>query len=184
MYRLSARRSRTRSSGVACLVMGGVLVSCSGRAELPQAKAPAVVQTSAPTASAARGREATPAEICVRVMRRTRQCEAVYVPGLLALRVRLDQPSGIAKRFEAKGRDAMLVVARTQFERDWSDEAIARNCTALSHKSAEEQERIIAPERRCLEADRCSTFTMCDLTHKEARWTAAPSSPASSLSQR
>ena len=78
----------------------------------------------------------------------------------------------------------MLVLARTQFERDWSDEAIARDCTALSQKSPDEQERIIAPERRCLQAERCSTFTTCDLTHKEERWTAAPSSAASGLSQR
>jgi hypothetical protein len=116
-------------------------------------------------------------------MRRTRTCEATYVPGLLALRVRLDQPSGISARFQAKGRDAMLALARSQFESDWSDAAIARNCTALAEKPASEQERIVAPDRRCLEADRCSTFTACDLAHKEARWTAGPSASASSLSR-
>jgi hypothetical protein len=103
---------------------------------------------------------------------------------LLALRVRLDQPSGIAARFQANGRDAMLALAREQFARDWSEAALARNCTALSEKPSDEQERIVAPDRSCLDAERCSTFTTCDLAHKEERWTAAPSPPVSSLLRR
>ena len=77
----------------------------------------------------------------------------------------------------------MLALARSQFSRDWSDEAISRNCTALAQKPLAEQERIIAPERRCLQTSRCSNFTACDLAHKEERWTAvSPSAPG--LSQR
>jgi len=183
MWRLGIGRPRLRSGRVVCLMLASTLVSCWQRGDAPQAKAPAEARTASASPVAAR-REATPAEICVRVMQRTRKCEAMYVPGLLALRVRLDQPSGIAKRFEAQGRERLLALARAQFERDWSDEAIARNCTALAQKSADEQERIIAPERQCLQADRCSTFTTCDLAHKEQRWTAAPASRAPSLSQR
>ena len=33
-----------------------------------------------------------PADICVAVMQRTRACEDDFVPGLMALRVKLDQP--------------------------------------------------------------------------------------------
>lgn len=184
MFRLDDGRSRRRSSRVLCLMIGGVLASCAGRGEVSHANVPAAAPAPEANAANTARRDATPAEICVRVMRRTRTCAATYVPGLLALRVRLDQPSGISGRFQAKGRDAMLALARTQFARDWSDTAIARNCTALSEEPPHEQERIVAPDRRCLATDRCSTFTACDLAHKEARWTARPPAPASSWSRR
>jgi hypothetical protein len=116
----------------------------------------------------------TPGEICVAVMHRTRDCADVYVPGLLALRVRLDMPPGIAKRFEIEGQDAMLELAHSQFSRDWSNEAIVRNCNALSEKPTSDQERIVAPERRCLEMPDCRAFTACDLAHKEETWTESP----------
>jgi hypothetical protein len=90
------------------------------------------------------------------------------------MRVRLDQPSGIAARFEEEGKDAMLELAHLQFAQDWSDEAIAKNCKELSEKSIEEQERIITPERKCLETADCNTFTTCDLARKEKRWTQNP----------
>ncbi|MEO8183311.1 MAG: hypothetical protein ABI895_31140 [Deltaproteobacteria bacterium] len=110
-------------------------------------------------------------------MRRTRDCKEVYVPGLLALRVRLNLPSGIARRFENDGKRAMLGLAHFQFARDWSDEAIAGNCTGLSRKALAEQERIVTPERHCLEMTDCNRFTACDLAHKEKLWNDAVASP-------
>jgi hypothetical protein len=124
-----------------------------------------------PADSTLHAASSTPAEACVAVMQRTRDCEEVYVPRLLALRVRLDQPSGIARRFEVEGRRAMLGLAHHQFAQDWSDEAISRTCTDLSQKALVEQERMIAPERECLQTTNCNAFTACDLAHKEARWT-------------
>jgi hypothetical protein len=67
----------------------------------------------------------------------------------------------------------MLGLAHYQFERDWSDEAIGRNCTDLSRKAAAEQERTIAPERGCLAKYDCKGFVACDLAHKELRWAEA-----------
>jgi len=110
-------------------------------------------------------------------MRRTRACADAFVPGLLALRVRLDRPSGIAARFAAEGREALLTLARAQFANDWSEEAIATNCAQLAAKPPAEQERIVTPDRECVSRPDCETFTACDLAHKEARWTAQPPSP-------
>jgi hypothetical protein len=104
-------------------------------------------------------------------MHKTRECKEVYVPGLLGLRVRLDLPAGIAERFSSEGESEMLELAHSQFSRDWSDDAIARNCTALSQKAQAEQEHIVAPDRHCLEMTDCNAFTACDLAHKEKRWT-------------
>lgn len=105
-------------------------------------------------------------------MQRTRACADVFVPGLLALRVRLDLPPGIAARHAEVGEEALLPIAREEFHRDWSDERIAANCDALAARPASEQEAILAPERACMEAADCSTFVACDLANKEQRWTA------------
>ena len=118
--------------------------------------------------------DAPPTDVCVTVMRKTRDCADVYVPGLMALRVRLDKPPGIAARFQAEGEKAMLPVAREQFNNDWADDAIASNCKALGEKAVEDQNRIVASDRECLKAADCAAFTQCDLAAKEKRWTAAP----------
>jgi hypothetical protein len=160
------------------LVICGALASCVGHSGTPHANVPEPTPpapaSAAAAAAPARPGAGTPAETCIAVMHRTRGCAEVYVPGLLALRVHLDQPPGIAERLETEGRDAMIELAHSQFSRDWSDEAISRNCKALSEKPAAVQERIVAPDRRCLEMTECSAFTRCDLAHKEKRWTENP----------
>ena len=164
-----------RAQAVA-LALCGAFASCAGRSDATRAEAadasPAPAMTAVNDSVEPRG--GTPGETCVAVMHRTRDCADVYVPGLLALRVRLDMPAGIAKRFEMEGKDAMLGLAHSQFSRDWSNEAIVRNCEALSEKPTADQERIVAPDRRCLEMPDCGTFTACDLAHKEKRWTESP----------
>lgn len=166
--------------GATALAFHAVHIACVRQGDVSHANASAETRptpTADATATALQTGAGTPREVCVAVMRRTRDCEAEYVPGLLALRVRLDQPSGIAARFARDGRDAMLQLAHSQFAEDWSDAAIARNCEALSEKSTEEQKRIITPEQQCLEAADCSAFTACDLARKEERWTRTSSSP-------
>jgi hypothetical protein len=151
------------------LYLAGTLASCAGRADAVHAPASEVSVVAAdPPVHASEG---TPTQACFAVMHRTRECKEVYVPGLLGLRVRLDLPTGIAERFSSEGESAMLELAHSQFSRDWSDDAITRNCTALSQKAQAEQERIVAPDRHCLETTDCNAFTTCDLAHKEKRWT-------------
>jgi hypothetical protein len=158
--------------GAVDLTLCVVLASCAGRSDAIHAPAPEAAVASVD--ARARPSGGTPAEACVAVMHRTRECREEYVPGILALRIRLDQPPGIAERYEAEGESAMLELAHSQFSRDWSDEVIIRNCADLSRRPAAEQERIIASDRRCLETLDCSGFTACDLAHKEKRWTELP----------
>jgi hypothetical protein len=116
----------------------------------------------------------TPAEAraeCVAVMMRTRECEAPFVSALMDLRVRLDRPPGIRDRFAAEGEEAMLTIAREEFARDWSDEAIATNCDRLAARPVEEREAILETEGACLHAADCQAFVECDIANKERRWT-------------
>lgn len=106
-------------------------------------------------------------------MRRTRACKELFVPGLLALRVKLDRPAGIRARHEADGHEAILALAKQQFDADWSEDAIASNCQKLSERAPEDQERIVAPDRKCLATEGCRAFVDCDLAGKEERWTKA-----------
>ena len=164
-------------SAAIAVVVHGVLTSCARQGDVSHASAPEVspqTPTGDAKASPVQSGAGAPSEVCIAVMHRTRDCENLYVPALLALRVRLDQPPGIAARFKEEGKDAMLEAAHSQFSQNWSDEAIAQNCKALSDKAMDEQERIITPERRCLETTDCSAFTRCDLAHKEERWTTNP----------
>ena len=116
----------------------------------------------------------SPHDVCVAVMHRTRSCADAFVPGLLALRVRLDRPPGIAGRFASEGEAAMLALAREQFAADWSDDAVATNCATLAAKPPAEQERLVAPARARLAAAGCAAFAACDLADKERRWKGEP----------
>lgn len=169
---------RTRGLTLAALTAFAALVACAGGSDAARpanAGTTDAVPASATPALAAPSE--TPAKTCAAVMHRTRACADVYLPELLALRVRLDLPAGIAARFESEGEAAMLELAHAQFARDWSDERIAQNCDELSRKPPLEQERIIAPERECLQTTECSAFSTCDLAHKEKRWTAPAREP-------
>lgn len=158
----------------------GLAVACGGpKASGPASDPPPPASASSPPVSASASSPApglaAPVDVCKASMRRTRECADVFVPGLMALRVRLDRPKGIAARFQTEGQEKMLATAREQFAGDWSDAAIEKNCAELAQKPADDQERIVAPDRRCLSTTRdCRGFTDCDLANKEARWTKSP----------
>jgi hypothetical protein len=113
-------------------------------------------------------------EVCEVVMRRTRTCGDDYVPALLALRVRHDEPEGIAARFEAEGEDAMLEIAQEEFERDWSDAGIAAHCQDLIEMPEERRARIVERERVCMPARNCAEFVACNMDNLERRWSEEP----------
>jgi hypothetical protein len=135
-----------------------IVAGCSGAAASP-AHGPEVTTRSARVE-------------CVAIMSRTRACADIFVPALMRLRVRLDRPPGIAARYEAEGEDALMPVARAQFDRDWSDEAIADNCDDMEDRTEAEREAILAPERACFAMPDCEQFVACDLERKERDWTA------------
>lgn len=155
--------SRLLSISLAFLPL--VLGSCSRKSDAARPS-----ESSAPAAPEAKTPEAH-RETCAAVMRRTRECKDTFVPGLMALRVRLDLPAGIKKRYETEGEKVMLALAHMEFAKDWSDEAIAKNCGEFATKPAADRERIASQARECLATHDCKAFTACDLAQKEKRWT-------------
>ena len=109
--------------------------------------------------------------ICVTAMTRERECQAEFLPALVALRVRLDMPSGIAERAEAEGQEAILEEAREEYVNDATDEAIEANCSQLDEMPEDRTQPIIDTETRCLEAADCAGFVECQIAFHEARFT-------------
>jgi hypothetical protein len=155
-----------RLSTGTCLVL--VAVACGPAA-------PAATETTPPPDD---GRQ-----VCEAVMRRTRECGDLYLPALLRTRARYDQPPGIAARYEAEGEEALMTVAREEFERDWSEEGIAAHCDELDRREPAARAAIVERERTCLpQAGQCAAFVECNMTLLANRWGAeasAPPAPAS-----
>jgi hypothetical protein len=109
-------------------------------------------------------------DVCHVVMRRTRSCEEEYLPALLAMRVRHDEPEGIAARYEAEGEDAMLEIAREEFARDWSDEGIDAHCQRLVEMPADRRAAVVERERACIPARNCAEYVACAVDILDRRW--------------
>ena len=108
--------------------------------------------------------------ICVTAMSRERECQAEFLPALVALRVRLDMPAGITQRAEAEGQEALLEEARGEYVNDATDEAIEANCSQLDEMPEERTQPIIETETRCLAASDCAGFVECQIAFHEARF--------------
>jgi hypothetical protein len=107
-------------------------------------------------------------DTCVAFFTRQRECREEFLPGLVALRVRLDQPPGIAAR-DAQEHDALLAEAGTEFDSDSSDESIQANCEGIMAEpdAAQAAEGFGA----CLQQAECSGFVPCDLAMLEHHMT-------------
>ena len=101
---------------------------------------------------------------CVAVFERQRACTADFLPALVALRVRLDVPAGIAEEDRKGGRDALVAQAMEEWQRDSTDAAIAATCDRLAGADPEG----VGRARECLDASACAAFTECILPVVEA----------------
>lgn len=119
------------------------------------------------TAAPLTGREA-----CTASMVRERECSADFIPALVALRVRLDLPSGISARDGAEGRDALVAEANAEWARDATDENIATNCAQMDELPADQATQWTDMMNGCLATDGCAAFVECDVRFTEARFTA------------
>ncbi len=112
---------------------------------------------------------------CVAFMTRQRECQAEYLPGLVALRVRLDRPAGIAARDGAEGRDALLAEATAEYANDSMDDAIAARCQGiLADVPTEEIAGMTQGMQGCIESADCAAYSQCDLAMLEQHWASTP----------
>jgi hypothetical protein len=102
------------------------------------------------------------ARICRDLMRRERDCSAVFLPALVAERVRLDNPAGIAAHDAQIGREALLSEALNEYTDDSKDERIAATCAHVSAKlPADRGQRLVSGGEACLRLDACEPFVAC-----------------------
>ena len=94
---------------------------------------------------------------CVSLFQRQRECTTEFIPALVALRVRLDVPPGIAEKDREAGRDALVSQAMEEWKNDSTDEAIGRTCDQMASADPEG----IQKAQECLTAQACQPFVDC-----------------------
>lgn len=106
--------------------------------------------------------DAPVARVCRDLMQRERDCSAVFIPALVAERVRLDIPAGIAAEDAKLGRDALVSEALNEYADDSKDDRIAATCAQVAAQlPAERGQRLIGAGEACLELDGCEPFVAC-----------------------
>ncbi len=110
-----------------------------------------------------------PEESCLATMRRERECTAEFIPALVGLRVRLDEPAGIAARDASEGREALVAEANAEWTTDATDERFAQNCAQMNQLPAEQAASWTEMMQGCLAAADCAGFVECDVRFTESR---------------
>lgn len=143
-----------------------LLAGCGGGSS--ESTEPTGTETSGDEASAEH--QAT----CVAFFTRQRECREEFLPALVALRVRLDRPAGIAAQ-DAADHDAVMAQANTEFDADSADAAIEAQCQGImgSPDAAQAAEGFQA----CLAQTECSAFVPCDLAMLEQHWASEDAAP-------
>jgi hypothetical protein len=132
--------------------------------ELPSsASSTAAVGSDETTGTAAEKSSPAPTrEVCRSLLTRARECQAVYLPALVAERVRVDIPVGIAASDRQGGREALLAEALQEYPQDSTDAAIEATCEQLAAALPPERaERLVATGNACLARGACEPFAAC-----------------------
>jgi hypothetical protein len=106
--------------------------------------------------------------LCVSSRTHERTCQAQFLPALVALRVRLDIPAGIAAR-DASEHDALLAEANTEFTTDSTDENIAAQCAHMRAVPSDDVDQWRVLLDPCSSMTDCAAFTECIIHFHEYR---------------
>ena len=137
--------------------------------------APACGTSDAATPAAAAPRTAQPASagdaksLCVEVFTRNRTCTDQYIPALVDLRARYDQPAGIAAEVAAH-RDDVIAQAKTEWASDSQPAAIDATCTQIASSMGPGDQSQMAGAQACLEKQDCGAYTACIMPYFEKRF--------------
>jgi hypothetical protein len=132
--------------------------------ELPSSPASAdtVGSDEASGTAAEKSSPAPTREVCRSLLARARECKAIYLPALVAERVRLDIPVGIAAADQQGGREALLAEALEEYAQDSTDAAIEATCEQLAAALPPERaDRLVATGNACLARGACEPFAAC-----------------------
>ena len=96
--------------------------------------------------------------VCVDSMIRARECSDAFIPELVAARVRLDRPPGIAKSDAESGREAVIEGAKAEWAHDSKDDAIKSRCDAVAKHAPPE---VVNAVSDCMAESSCADYSKC-----------------------
>jgi hypothetical protein len=107
--------------------------------------------------------------ICVDVFTRNRTCTDQYIPALVDLRAKYDQPAGIRDEVAAH-RDEVIAQAKTEWATDSLPEAIDATCTRITADLSDADRANIDGAQACLSNQDCGAYTTCIMPYFEKRF--------------
>lgn len=118
------------------------------------------------TAKMSSGNDDTHA-LCVSFFQRQRECPE-FIPTLVAKRVELDKPAGIAAEDTANGRDALVAKANEEWKTDSTDEAIGQMCDKILATPPAQAD--IDDGKACMAQSDCQAFSTCAVDISSRHW--------------
>ena len=106
---------------------------------------------------------------CVQLFSRCRDCTDQYIPALVDLRVKYDQPAGIAAAV-ASDRAGVIATANSEWATDSTPEAIDATCTKVVAHLTPAEHADFGGIQGCLAQTDCSAFTSCVMPYFEKRF--------------
>ena len=107
---------------------------------------------------------------CVEIFTRNRTCTDQYIPALVDLRAKYDQPAGIAADVAANRAD-VIARAKTEWATDSLPEAIDATCTKITANLGGFTQADGDAALACLAHTDCATYTTCIMPLFEKRFT-------------
>lgn len=136
-----------------------VFAAACGGAETPAQQPQPPSQPEAQPATAA---STDTHAICVQSFQRQRECTNEFIPALVAARVRLNVPAGIADKDKELGRDKLVEMALEEWKTDSTDEAIGETCTDMEARMPPEAKtQVFEQVSTCLAAEACTGYVDC-----------------------
>jgi len=94
---------------------------------------------------------------CVEVMNKNRECTTDYIPALVDVRAKHDNPEGVAAAVKAD-RDKVVSQALAEWATDSKDDAIARQCEKMAPSMPDAD---VATAKGCLATAECPAYVAC-----------------------
>lgn len=135
------------------------IAACGGKK--PETTSTTTQPTSG-TPTTASGAEA----VCIEVMTKSRTCTTEFIPALVDVRAKHNNPEGIADAVKAD-RNAVISQAMTEWAVDSKDDAIARTCPQMANAMPDAD---VATSQGCLAQAECGAFVACVMPQIEKRF--------------
>jgi len=132
------------------------VVACGGK------KPETTTTITQPTSGTTGGAEA----VCVEVMTKNRTCTTDFIPALVDVRAKYNNPEGIADAVKAD-RNAVISQAMIEWAVDSKDDAIARTCPQMANAMPDAD---VTASKDCLAQAECGAYVACIMPQFEKRF--------------